>query len=154
MALRERLLPRVQRIRDIAVRFGLRRYQVWTRLVVWSGARINLGTATTTDNYLGRVKVRDVKSEDIVAGMSEFSDMLFELGPFTPEHSAAIALAHTKAPTPDELSPPQDGNPTEIYFVLKGPGLPTVGVLCSRVGDSVDKSFRYMVTVKNTGRAA
>ncbi len=154
MALREDLLPDVQVIRDIAVEFGIRRFQVWTRVISWSGSRPGVGTETVTDTYLGRVKVRDVKSKDVVAGMSELTDSVFELGPFTPEHFAATSTPDTIAPTTDMLAPPQTGATAETYYLLKGPGLSTDGVLCQRVGDTTTKPFRYTVTVKAIGRKA
>ncbi len=152
MAFREQKLPAVQRFRDIAVRFGIRRFQVWTRVSTWSGSRPGVGTETTTDTYLGRVKVRDVKSKDVVAGMSELTDAVYELGPFTPEHSGGSSTPDTVAPTTDMLAPPQDGSTAaESYYLLKGPGLPTDGVLCERVGDTTTGPFRYMVTVRALG---
>ena len=85
---------------------------------------------------------------------TSMSDAIYDLGPFTPEHAAALALADTKNVSPDDLSPAQDGTPTEIYYVIKGPGMPEAGMLFSRVGDKLDRPFRYTVTVKNTGRTA
>ncbi len=154
MGLREDLLPDVQTIRDIAVDFGIRRFQVWTRVITWSGSRPGLGTEAATDTYLGRVKVRDVKSKDVVAGMSELTDAVYELGPFTPEHSGASPTPDTIAPTTDMLAPPQTSTAAESYYLLKGPGLPTDGVLCERVGDTTTGPFRYMVTVRAIGRKA
>ncbi len=153
MGLREDLLPAVQAIRDIAVGLGVRRYQVWLRLVTYSGSRVGMGTAIATDTYLGRVKCRQTSSKDVVAG-TEMSDGVFELGPFTPESSAAIALTNTKSVSPGDISPTQDGTPSEIYYLLKGPGLPSDGSLFIRVSDKLDGPFRYMVTVKNSGRKA
>ncbi len=152
MGLREDLLPAVQAIRNIAVDLGIRRYEVWVRLVTYSGTRVGLGTATTTDTYLGRPKVREVSSKDIIAG-TEMGDVVYEIGPFTPE-SAALTLPDTKSLSPYDLSPVQTSNPTEIYYLVKGPGLPTAGLLCQRVKDDLDKPFRYMVTVKGIGRKA
>lgn len=152
MGLREDLLPAIQTIRDIAVDLGIRRHEVWVRLVTYAGTRVGLGTATTTDTYLGRPKVREVSSKDIIAG-TEMGDVVFELGPFTPE-GAALALPDTKALAPTDLSPLQTGTPTEIYYLIKGPGLPTAGLLCQRVTDGLTKPFRYMVTVKSVGRKA
>ncbi len=73
--------------------------------------------------------------------------------PFTPE-TAALALPDTKSVSPDDLSPAQTATPTEIYYLVKGPGLPTAGLLCQRVKDGLDKPFRYSVTVKSLGRKA
>ncbi len=153
MGLREDLLPAVQVIRNIAVDLGVRRYQVWLRLVTWDGSRVSQGTRTTTDTYLGRVKARQTSSKDVVAG-TEMDEGVFELGPFTPEAAASLFLVDTKSVSPDDLSPPQTGTPTEIYYLMKGPGLPSDGILCSRVKDDLSKPFRYVVTVKSLGRKA
>lgn len=153
MGLREDLLPAVLAIRNIAVDLGIRRYQVWIRIVTYSGSRVGLGTATNTDTYLGRVKVREKSSKDIIAG-TELGDIVYEIGPFTPEHNGSLGWTDTKAMAPEDLSPPQTGTPTEIYYLVKGPGLPTTGILCTRVSDDLAEPFRYMVTVKSTGRKA
>lgn len=153
MSFREAILPAIQVIRNIAVDFGVRRYQAWLRKVTWSGSRVGLGTPTTTDTYLGRPKFRQVRSKDVVAG-SVMSEQLFEIGPFTPEHVEPGFTPDTKAEAPSDLSPPQTGTPTEIYYLVKGPGLPAAGALFERVSDSVEKSFRYMVTIKAAGRGA
>ncbi len=151
MSVREDLLLSFPELRDLAVDFGLRRYQVWLRLVTTRGSRVGTGTETVTDTYLGKVKLRQTSSKDVVAG-TEMSAGVFELGPFTPE--GALSLPDTKSVSPDDLSPLQTGTPTEIYYLIKGPGLPTAGLLCSRVKDDLTRPFRYMVTVKSTGRKA
>ncbi len=156
MGLREDLLPAIQGIRNIAVDLGVRRYQVWLRLVTTTGSRVGAGTRadeTTVDTYLGKVKLKQPSSKDIVAG-TEMSEGLFELGPFTPEHNGSLGWTDTKALSPADLSPGQTGTPTSIYYLIKGPGLPTDGILCSRVKDDLSKPFHYTVWVKNTGRKA
>lgn len=151
--LRDSLLPVLQRFRDLSVGLGVRQYQVWLRKITWTGARVGLGDATTTDTYLGKPKFRRVSAEDIVAG-SVMNEQMFEIGPFTPSHSQPVSTPDTLAVTPFELSPQQTGTPTEIYFVVKGPGLPTAGALFERVEDSVERPFRYTVTIKSVGRGA
>lgn len=151
--LRDSLLPVLQRFRDLSVEFGVRQYQVWLRKVTWSGSRVGQGTPTQTDTYLGRPKFRRVSSKDIIAG-SVMGEEMFEIGPFTPEHSQPSSTPDTVAVSPEDLSPPQTGVPTEIHFVVKGPGLPVQGALFERVSGSVEKAFRYTVTIKSKGRAA
>lgn len=150
--LRDSLLPDLQNFRDLSVEFGVRLYQVWLRKVTWSGSRVGQGTATTTDTYLGKPKFRRVSSEDIVAG-SVMNEQMFEIGPFTPSHSQPVSTPDTLALTPFDLSPQQTGTPTEIHFIVKGPGLPTNGALFERVKDSTERPFRYTVTIKSIGRA-
>lgn len=151
--LRDSLLPVLQRFRDLSVDLGVRQYQIWLRKVTWSGSRVGQGTSTTTDTYLGKPKFRRVSSEDIVAG-SVMNEQMFEVGPFTPSHSQPVSTPDTLAVTPEMLSPAQTGTPTEIHFVVKGPGLPANGALFERVKDSTERPFRYTVTIKSIGRAA
>lgn len=153
--LRNSLLPVLQRFRNLSVELGVRRYQMWLRKRVWSGSRVGQGTSVTTDTYLGRPKFRRVSSKDVIAG-SVMSEQVFEVGPFTPEHSTPSSrpTPDTLAVSPDDLSPPQTGVPTEVYFVVKGDGFPATGALFERVSDSLEKPFRFTVTIKSVGRAA
>lgn len=151
--LRDSLLPVLQRFRNLSVNLGVRQYQVWLRKIVWSGIRVGQGTSATADTYLGKPKFRRVSSEDIIAG-SVMNEQMFEIGPFTPSHSQPASTPDTLVVTPFELSPRQTGNPTEVYFVVKGPGLPTNGALFERVKDSTERPFRYTVTIKSVGRDA
>lgn len=151
--LRDSLLPVLQKFRNLSVDLGVRQYQVWLRKITWTGSRVGLGTATTTDTYLGKPKFRRVSSKDVIAG-SVMSEQMFEIGPFTPSHAQPVSTPDTLAVTPADLSPAQTGTPTEIYFVVKGPGMPTAGALFERVKDSLERPFRYTVTVQSIGRAA
>lgn len=151
--LRDSLLPVIQKFRNLSVEFGVRQYQVWVRTVTWSGSRVGQGTSTTVDTYLGRPKFRRVSSKDVVAGTG-MSEQAFEIGPFTPHHSQPSSTPDTVAVNPEDLAPPQDGTAKEIYFVVKGPGMPASGALFKRVTDSVEKPFRYTVTIERTGRNA
>jgi hypothetical protein len=152
-SLRDALLPTIQRLRNLSVDFGVRQYQLWLRKVTWSGARVGQGVATTTDAYLGRPKFREIRSKDVIAG-TPMAEQMFEVGPFTPSHSEPSTTPDTVAISPDDLSPSQNGTPTEIHFVVKGPGMPTDGALFERVTDSVERPFRYMLTIKAIGQGA
>lgn len=151
--LRDSLLPVLQRFRDLSVELGVRQYQIWLRKITWTGTRVGLGSSTVTDTYLGKPKFRHVSSQDVVAG-SVMGEQMFEVGPFTPSHSQPVSTPDTLAVSPTDLSPAQTGTPTEIYFVVKGPGMPATGALFQRVKDSTEKPFRYTVTIKSVGRAA
>lgn len=152
-SLRDSLLPTIQKLRNLSVDFGVRQYQVWLRKITWTGTRVGLGTSTTTNTYLGRPKFRQIRSRDVVAGSSA-NEQVFEIGPFTPKHSEPSTTPDTVSVSPADLSPAQTGTPTEIYYVVKGPGMPTNGALFERVTDSVERPFRYMVTIKAVGRDA
>lgn len=150
--LRDSLLPVLQRFRNLSVDLGVRQYQVWIRRVTWDGSRVGLGTSETTDQYLGRPKFRRVTTSDLVVGT--FSEQIYEIGPFTPSHSKTVSLPDTLAVSPADLNPAPGESPSEVYFLIKGPGLPTNGALFERVKDSLERPFRYTVTVKATGRSA
>lgn len=152
-SIRDSILPLMQRYRDLSVEFGLRQYQVWVRKVTWSGSRVSQGVSTTVDTYLGRPKFRRVSSEDIVAG-SVMNEQTYEIGPFTPKHAGNVRTPDTLAVSPEDLSPAQDGTPTEVYYVVKGPGMGPTGTLFRRVQDSLERPFRYTVTIESIGRAA
>ena len=151
--LRDSLLPVLQRFRNLSVQLGVRQYQLWIRRITWSGARVGIGTATTTDTYLGRPQFRRVHNEEIIAG-SVMSEETFEVGPFTPAHSQPFSTPDTLALTPEDLSPSQNGTPTEIYYVVRGPGQPATGALFEKVSESLERTFRYTITIKSVGRAA
>jgi hypothetical protein len=150
--LRDSLLPILQRYRNISVTFGLRQYEVWLRKITWSGPRVGSGQSATEDFYLGRPKFRRVSAQDIVAG-TVMNEQTFEIGPFTPKHSSPVQTPETLSVTPEELDPPQNGIPTEVYFLVKGPGLPETGALFERTEGSLERPFRYTVTVRAIGRA-
>lgn len=150
MALRDRLLPKVDRIRAIPGRLGLHRFQVWVRVVEWSGSRVQQGVSTTTETRLlvgGQdPHVRELNSKDIVAGDPSLVGAVYEIGPLTPEHPGG-GVSY------DVTNPPRTTFPTEIYYLLKGPGLPAEGQLFVRVTDDTDRPFRHMVRVRSKGRA-
>jgi hypothetical protein len=81
------------------------------------------------------------------------NEQMFEVGPFTPAHSKTVSTPDTLAVEPFDLSPQQTGTPTEVYFVVKGPGLPSDGALFERVKDSTERPFRYTITIKSVGQA-
>ncbi len=151
MALRERLLSSVDRIRAIPGRFGLHRYQVWVRVTTYSGSRVGVGTATITDTRLlvgGKdPHVKEVRSKDIVAGTAELGSAEYDIGPLTPEFAGGGTLTNT-------INPAKGTSPGTTEYLLKGPGLPTDGLLCIRVSDDTDRPFRYMVRVRSSGRKA
>lgn len=153
MALREDLLEDVDDIRGIPGEFGLHRFKVWVRVSTWSGRRAGDGDETVVLEkrlYVGdreNPHVKEVTDKNIVAGSSELQAQEWVIGPFTTEYPGRGG-----SNTPEQLSPEKKTSPTTIYYVLKGPGLPSEGILCQQTGVDTDKPFRYMVHVKSTGR--
>lgn len=150
MSLRDDLLPVVADARAIAGELGFRLFQVWVRKTVWSGSRINVGTATVTEARLlvgkQNPKVRQVTSRDVVAGTPEMFSAEYEIGPLTPAFPGGGTLEAT-------INPEKTSSPTTVLYVLKGPGMPTDGLLCQRIDDDTDRPLRMMIRVRSTGRA-
>lgn len=151
MGLRDELLPLVENLRAIPGELGFRQFSVFIRTTKWTGARVGLGTPTVSTVQLlvggQNPKVRQVRQKDVVAGSDEFQNALWEIGPVTPTFSGGGYSA-------DDLGPINDGTPTTMEYILKGPGMPASGLLCVKYDDSNDRSLRHTVRVKSTGRAA
>jgi hypothetical protein len=145
--LRRALLPVVERARAIPGALGLRRYRVWVRIVEWSGDRVGVGSSSYADTELlvggSGPKVKQVQSRDVVASGGELSDVMFDIGPLTPEFAGGGI-------DPSVFNPPKGSRPMEIYFRVVGPG---VAAWCQRVSDSTDRNFRYTLRVKQLGVA-
>jgi hypothetical protein len=151
MSLKDDLLPIVDDARGIAGELGFRPYQVWVRKAEYTGAHTSLsvGTRTVTETRLlvgGQdPKVREVTRKDLVAGTAELVDAEYEIGPLTPEFAGGGVSENT-------INPDKTSSRIEVTFLLKGPGMPTEGLLCKRVGDHVARPLRYVIRVKSTGR--
>lgn len=151
MALRERLLPMVDRVRAIPGRLGLHRYRVFVRVTTYTGARPGSSAPTVTETELlvnaKPPHVREVRMKDMVAGTRELKQVEFEVGPLTPEFPGGGV-------TDDMADPQNQGVPSTTHFRVTGPGLPAAGVLCVRTDDTNDKPFRTMIRLRSTSRKA
>lgn len=149
--LKDDLLPLIDELRGLAGEYGFRPIEVWVRVVEWSGPRAGVGTKTETDTRLlagGRnPKVRELSRKDVVAGESEYVHARYEIGPLTPKFPGGGVAAAT-------LNPPKGENATEVFYILKGDGLPEEGLLCVREGDAVAPPMRRMIHVRSLGRKA
>ena len=149
MALKDDLLPIIDDLRSIAGDLGFRPYQVWVRVTTYSGPRVGIGSKTVTETRLlvgGQdPKVREVRGKDLVAGANELADSEYDIGPLTPEFAGG-GVAHST------INPQRSGLPTTVEFLIKGPGMPTEGLLCKRVSDDVDRPLRLVIRVKSIGR--
>jgi hypothetical protein len=128
---------------------GLRPYRVYVRTRAATGGRVGLGStvATTTEITVDgtkRPKVRQLSAKEVVAAGGALSDQIFEIGPLTPEFSGG-------GTDPATLNPAIAAEPTEVAYILVGPGTPENGWICHRISDKLDSPFRYMVTVQRTG---
>jgi hypothetical protein len=149
--LKDELLPLVDDVRAIAGELGFRPYEVYVRVETHAGPRPGYGPRTVTDTRLlvggQNPKVREIRSKDVIAGTTESTDAVYEIGPVTPAFGGGgVSL--------DTLAPPKTSTPTTIYYVIKGPGMPATGLLCQRTEDDVDRPLRAVVRVRSAGKAA
>lgn len=148
MSFKDDLLPLVDSLRGIAGELGFRPYEVYVRVTSWSGARVGLGTKSVTDMRLlvggQNPKVREVRSKDVVAGIAESTDAVYEIGPVTPSFAGGGVAV-------DTIAPPTTASSTTL-FLIKGPGMPTNGLLCQRTEDDVDRPLRAVIRVRSLGR--
>jgi hypothetical protein len=151
MSLVSSLLPTVDLARGLLDDVGLRPFQVFVRVRAWSGALVGVGTATDTETEITvagtkRPKVVEVKSKDVIASGGAISATTYKVGPLTPDYGTGGTNADTIDP------PPVAGQ--EVLFIVKGPGLPTAGVLCKRVDGDQSSPFRWMLTLERIGQNA
>jgi hypothetical protein len=152
MPLREDLLPVVDMGRAIAGELGLRVYaSVTVRVRTWSGSVTGEGTKTDVDTLLlvgGQPpKVRQVSQKDIVRSGGLYEEGDLEIGPLTPQYAGGgTSIA--------SLDPAVATRPTEVFYRIAGPGSASGGDWYKKVSDSMDRPFRMMVTVRNTGEVA
>lgn len=138
-------------IRGIPGEMGLRPHSVTVRVTTWSGARVGLGTATTTSTalYVGagaqNPKVRQLSQRDVIASGGKYTDQDLRVGPVTPSYTGG-GVAHAT------LDPSTSSSPTEVRFLVEGPGFPSAGALCERVGDETDSALHYYLILRQTGQ--
>lgn len=154
MTVRDSILYPLDVIRGIPSLLGIRLYSVSVRVTRWAeGNRIGTGAKSVTDTPLlingsKNPRVRQLTTDETVSQGNAFEDQLFEIGPMTPPFttpSAGGINATTVNPATNAL------DPQEVHYIVTGPGLPANGVICSKVRDSLEKPFRYMLVVKRIG---
>ncbi len=149
--LKDKLLPVGDKARRIAGKLGFRPYQVWVRISVYAGTRAAQGASSYTETRLlvgdQNPKVREVKRKDIVAGSLALVEAEYDIGPLTPQFPGGGVAFST-------VDPVRGSSPMVVHYVLKGPGLPTAGLLCEKVADHVDRPLRTVIRVRSIGVAA
>ena len=120
-------------VRAIPGDLGLRPYTVNLVTRVWTGARVGMGTSTTTRTALlvggQNPHVTQVTQQDITAGGYSAGD--FKVGPLTPPFVGG-GYATT------DLDPPQDGSAREVWYELTGPSPATTLQTLEKVGEQAD----------------
>ncbi len=127
-ALSEQLKASLDRVRAIPGILGLRPYTVSVRVRTWTGERAGLGTKSDSDTSLTvfdgyQPRVRQLTEKDVVASGGLYSDQDFEVM-ITPAYVGACGIGGYLTTVFD---PATGSNPMEVFFNIKGPGLPTTG---------------------------
>ena len=153
MALRDDLLPQIERLRAIPGQLGFRPYtSVRLRTRTWSG--VEPGDGTATDSFLALetggqpAKVRQISAREVSASGGRYTDADYVVGPLTPEHTASGG--GTAGYTPAQLAPSSRARHVERHVVRVGPGEPSSEWLI--VGDQLDRALRYTLTIRRTER--
>lgn len=149
--LKDDLLPLIDELRGLPGELGFRPYQVWVRTVEWSGHRAGNGVSKVTDARLSvgngqDPKVKKVHRNDVVGGKLESVDAVYDIGPLTPKYSGGGVANEVLNP-----SPTADNQAVEVFYLIKGDGMPADGLLCKRLGDDNDRALRRMVRVASIG---
>jgi hypothetical protein len=129
---------------------GLRPYTVTLRVVTWEGSRPGQGASSYVDTPITvaggrRPKVVSVSDEDAVAG-GLLTTTTYEVRNITPAYDGGGFAAHT-------LDPATKTNPTQVFYILQGPGMPDAGMMCKKVGDKFDRVFGYTVVIETLGKS-
>lgn len=145
------LLGTIDEARALLDDVGLRPFTVYRRIVTYTGARVGDGDRLVEDTPItvargGRPKVESLAGENVVAG-GVMTKQRWKVGPLTPEYAGG-------GTEPEVLDPPRSVQPTEVFFVLQGPGLPESGALCKQVGNNFNSPFRYFITIESLGKVA
>lgn len=141
------LRPALDAARGIAGGLGLHTFTVSVRVRTWSGARVGVGNATTTDTALtvsGQApKVVPVSPRDAVASGGLYTSQDLRVGPLTPGLTAYATI-----------NPATSASPTEVLFVVTGPGTSASGDLYERVGEETGSALHYHLILRSKGVAA
>lgn len=143
----------LDKLRAIPAKLGLRSYTVTVRVRSWSGDRPGDGVLTdtltqlTVDGYAPKVK--QLTQQDVIASGGLYQDQDLEVS-LTPEFTVN---AVTGGVTVQTFDPPVGAAPTEVAFIVEGPGLPEGGSVFKKIGQRVDSELTYRITLRNTGEA-
>ena len=147
------LLRAIDKIRGIPDQLGVAPFTVAVRVVTWSGSRVGVGTRTVTDTPVKvsagarNPDVRRLTSTDVIASGGLYTATDLRVGPLTPGYAGGGMTAA-------QLDPAPGSSPTEVSYVVTGPGIPSGGVLYKRVGGEMASSTQYFVVIRSTGERA
>ena len=151
MAIAATLRKTLDYARGYGGRLGLRPFTVTMRVRTWSGSVPGEGAPTDVDTVITvaggtqPVKCEQVSSRDIFASGGLYTDADWKVGPFTPLYSGGGFDATS-------FDPPVGGQPTEVFWILKGRDLPPEGALHEKIGSTRDSALHYYIVLRATGR--
>ena len=157
MALRDDLLPQIERLRAIPGQLGFRPYtSLRLRTRTWAGAEpgdTNNTSPGYTDSFLALetggqpAKIRQISAREVSASGGRYTDADYVVGPLTPQHPSG---GGTAGYTPAELAPSSSARNVERHVVLVGPGESSSEWVI--VGEQLDRALRYTLTIRRTER--
>jgi hypothetical protein len=145
-------------IRGIPADLGKRAYSVTVRVNAWTGGRPGSqgSSKVTTDTPLlvngnrSNPKVVQADSDDAIASGGLYTNEDLTVGPLTPAYAASFDR-QSAGVAYDTLDPAVLGNTVdEIFFLVKGPGMPPGGAWFERVSEDSTSTTRTFITLKRS----
>lgn len=137
--IRDKLLPTVDKLRQLPNRFGIRRYTVTIRRRTWSGGAPGRGVATDADTVLFPVpRVRVMSTDEIAASGGTYREGDFVINAITPSYGAG-------GYTPAQLNLRPNGPAEDVTVILTGD---EGTVECDVVQLWFHRAFNYHVVVR------
>ncbi len=153
MTFRDGLLPMLDSIRGIPNELGLRLFTVTVVVRTWSGSRVGLGTKTDVETELtvagdaAPIRVRSLKSQEVIASGGLYTSQDFKAGPMTPAYPGGGVDIATILPAPT-------ATPTEVLWRIEGPGMASDGTWFTQIDNTSDANLHYYVILRATGAPA
>jgi hypothetical protein len=158
---RDQILAPLDLIRGVGDLLGLRLYTVTVRKRVWSGTIPGDGTPTDTDVVLKNarpngvsapVMLRQLSRKEVIASGGLYVDRDVRVGPMTPAY-AATSLQAAGGYHDADVDPATSGSPTELFYIVSGPGWPSPAGYAEKVGEEATALHFYLI-LRSTGRQA
>lgn len=153
MSLRDSLLPRIDKIRDIPGRLGLRLFRVFVRTTdaaLTSGQNADFGEGTVTHTETELLTsggypphVKSLSTQEVVASAGLYVDEDLRVGPLTPDYTVGgISVA--------DLDP--SVTPNRVLAIrVTGPGYPIAGALFRVQAREFNAPFHYSLVIRKSG---
>mgnify|MGYP001585149938 CR=1 FL=1 len=141
------LLPAIDEIRAIPGELGFRGGTVTLIVRTWSGDRVGLGTATTTETPVlvgggQSPRITRIDVREAVASGGAYQQGDFRIGPVTPEFAGGGVAREV-------LQPDVNASPTEVLWRVTDNGLPSAGILCKKIAEE-HRELRIVFVLRAT----